>query len=82
MDKDRKKAMRKAMLLEQIYDGLPKLDCGSCGSPNCRALAEDIVRGYATETDCIFKLRERVRDLANQMVKLEGTEQRPDLKEE
>ncbi len=82
LDKDRKKAMRKAMLLEQIYDGLPKLDCGSCGSPNCRALAEDIVRGYAAETDCIFKLRERVRDLANQMVKLEGTEQRPDLKEE
>ena len=24
---------------------LPGLDCGSCGAPTCRALAEDIVRG-------------------------------------
>jgi hypothetical protein len=32
--------------------------------------AEDIVQGTAVETDCIFKLRERVRDLAQEMVGL------------
>jgi hypothetical protein len=35
-------------------------------------LAEDIVRGVANETDCIFKLREKVRDLAAQMIELES----------
>ncbi len=49
---------------------LPGLDCGSCGSPNCKSLAEDIVQGEAIKTDCIFKLRERIRDLAQQMVGL------------
>lgn len=47
-------AMLSAM--EEIMDGLPGLDCGSCGSPTCRTLAEDIVSGLAQETDCIFHL--------------------------
>ena len=49
--------------IENIYERLPKLDCGSCGSPSCRCLAEDIVRGYAKETDCIFVLKEKLKDL-------------------
>ena len=65
-------AMKKLESLEKINKELPGLDCGACGAPSCRALAEDIVRGMASETDCIFKLRERVRDLAAQMVELEG----------
>lgn len=40
--------------IETITSRLPQLDCGSCGAPTCRALAEDIVRGNAQETDCIF----------------------------
>ena len=44
--------------VEAIYRDLPKLDCGSCGAPNCYALAEDIINGEASETDCIIKLRE------------------------
>ena len=27
-------------------------DCGACGAPSCRALAEDIVKGNATLQDC------------------------------
>ena len=81
LDPDRKEAMKKAMRLEEIYEVLPKLDCGSCGSPSCRALAEDIVRGYAVETDCVFLLRERVKELTKQMIELEGKEQRPDFEE-
>lgn len=74
LDEDIQKAMMKIVRLEEIYERLPKLDCGSCGSPSCRALAEDIVRGYAQETDCIFKLRERITALAREMVELDGGE--------
>ena len=72
LDDDFGKAMKKLEDLEKINDELPGLDCGACGAPSCRALAEDIVRGIANETDCIFKLRERVRDLAEKMMELEG----------
>ena len=65
-------AMQKMKQMEAINEELPKLDCGSCGAPSCHALAEDIVRGYAKETDCVFKLRERVTMLAKEMVQLES----------
>ncbi len=38
--------------------------------PNCRALAEDIIRGLVFDTDCIVKLRERVKSLAKEIVDL------------
>ncbi len=66
LDPDINEAMRKMNMIEELYEQMPKLDCGSCGSPSCRALAEDIVRGYAKETDCIFKLR----DLAEEALKM------------
>jgi iron only hydrogenase large subunit-like protein len=72
LDDDLGIAMRKLEDLEKINDELPGLDCGACGAPSCRALAEDIVRGIANETDCIFKLRERVRDMDERMMELEG----------
>ena len=71
LDNDIQKAMEKIVEMEKIYERLPKLDCGSCGSPSCRDLAEDIVRGFADETDCIFILRERISALAHQMVELD-----------
>ncbi|MBC7341948.1 MAG: 4Fe-4S binding protein [Clostridia bacterium] len=70
LDPDIRKAIAKLEQLEKTVEDLPGLDCGSCGSPNCRALAEDIVRGNALETDCVFKLRERVKELAEEMVEL------------
>ena len=70
LDEDIFKAMGKVELIEKILENLPGLDCGSCGSPNCRALAEDIAQGRACKTDCIFKLRERVHDLAQEMISL------------
>lgn len=56
--------------MELVLARLPGLDCGSCGSPSCKALAEDIVQGLASETDCVFRLRERVKNLAEEMVDL------------
>ncbi|NLJ40152.1 MAG: 4Fe-4S binding protein [Clostridiales bacterium] len=63
-------AIRKMEEMERIYGDLPGLDCGSCGSPSCRSFAEDIVRGYASEFDCIIKLKEKVRILAQEMIEL------------
>lgn len=64
-------AMQKMEEMNKIYEDLPKLDCGSCGSPTCRSLSEDIVRGFAKETDCIFKLREKISGLAKEMIDIE-----------
>ncbi len=72
LDADFGIAMQKAIRMNEIIEGLPQLDCGSCGAPTCRELAEDIVRGKANETDCIFKLRERVSLLAKEMAELES----------
>lgn len=63
-------AIQKMEQLEEIVKTLPGIDCGACGAPHCRALAEDIVRGLAVETDCVFKLRERVHELADEMAEL------------
>lgn len=71
LDPDMLKAMIMMEEMDQIAATLPHLDCGSCGAPSCQALAEDIVRGRALETDCVFKLRENVRDLAGKLLALE-----------
>lgn len=56
--------------IDELTKTFKGLDCGSCGSPTCRTLAEDIVLGYAKEMDCVFKLKERVGQLARQMAEL------------
>jgi len=70
LDDDIVMAMQKMEIMEILHKNLPGLDCGSCGAPTCRALAEDIVRGQADEVDCLFKLREKVTYLAEEMVEI------------
>jgi len=70
LDQDIVAAIQKMETMERIYRNLPGLDCGSCGSPSCRTLAEDIVRGNASEMDCVFKLREKVKALAEEMIEI------------
>ena len=67
LDEDLGKAMEMMTQLESIYGDLPKLDCGSCGAPTCRALAEDIVKGKAKETDCIHKLKAKIQIVYDQL---------------
>ena len=55
---DRMSAIQKMSEIEDIYKELPHLDCGSCGAPNCHALAADIVEGEAEKRDCLIRLRE------------------------
>lgn len=70
LDEDFSKALQKMENIERIYKELPGLDCGACGAPNCKALAEDIVMGHADVVDCIFKLREKVSELAKEVLDL------------
>lgn len=69
-DTDMSTAIHKLEQMNEIENRLPGLDCGSCGAPSCLALAEDVVLGHAIELDCIFKLREKIDALANEMVQL------------
>ena len=73
LDDDIIEAMRKMEKIESIVKRLPGFDCGSCGSPTCRAFAEDIVRGYAREMDCIHIMKEQLKIMAQQMVSLAQT---------
>ena len=71
LDEDVSRALMKMERLDHITSELPGLDCGACGSPSCRALAEDIIRGIAFETDCVIKLREKVKILAEEILDLD-----------
>ncbi len=75
LDENLEVAMEKMECMDRVYSGLPKLDCGSCGAPSCRALAEDVARGFANENDCIFKMRERIRELAKELFELNENHQ-------
>ncbi len=54
LDENIESAIKKMEMIKDITDKLPGLDCGSCGAPSCRALAEDITKGFAKLEDCIF----------------------------
>ena len=49
-------SMRMMADIQRIKADLPGLDCGSCGAPNCRALAEDIVKGQSDISKCLIRL--------------------------
>jgi hypothetical protein len=57
LDENVKVAMQKLHQIDEVVRKLPGIDCGSCGCPNCLALAEDIVQGHAMENDCVYILK-------------------------
>lgn len=70
LDKNINKAMEMMEQIEKIEASLPGLDCGSCGAPSCHAMAEDIVKGSAKETECIFKLREQIQQVYRDLMQM------------
>ncbi len=54
LDEDMVQAMKKMQKIEKIKNYLPGIDCAACGSPGCRALAEDVVQQRAHTSDCVF----------------------------
>lgn len=61
LDNDISMAIMKMEKIENVLATLPNIDCGACGSPSCRALAEDIVLGFAKEGDCIVILKNKMK---------------------
>lgn len=64
-------SIRKLSQVEELKQKFPGLDCGSCGAPSCKALAEDIVRGVAKEEDCIHILRDYIHKLSDELSRID-----------
>jgi Iron only hydrogenase large subunit, C-terminal domain/Putative Fe-S cluster len=59
LDTDLTRALEMMNKIEEIRELLPGRQCGACGAPTCQTLAEDIVKGQAKLTDCVFiKIKE------------------------
>ena len=48
-------SMRMMADIQNFRATLPGIDCGTCGAPNCRAFAEDVIRNLASAEDCHIK---------------------------
>lgn len=70
LDPDVSVAIEKLRRMEEIESRLYGIDCGSCGAPSCRALAEDIVRGFNTEMACIYVQRAYLQSITQEMSRL------------
>lgn len=47
-------AVKKMKFMNHLINTLPGTDCGQCGSPSCKAFAEDVVKGLAPIGDCKY----------------------------
>ena len=54
-------SMRLMSQIQALRKELPGIDCGSCGAPNCRAFAEDIVMGNAERNECIIAYKDFIK---------------------
>lgn len=57
LDEDMEKALIKLRRIKRLMTYFPGFDCGACGAPNCRSLAEDIVKGKGSISHCVFVQR-------------------------
>ena len=48
-------SMRMMADIQKIKNELPGIDCGACGSPTCKAFAEDLVKKLACPDGCPIK---------------------------
>ncbi len=57
LDEDMEKALIKLQRIKRLLTYFPGFDCGACGAPSCKNLAEDIVKGNASISHCVFVQR-------------------------
>ncbi len=50
-------SMRMLSEIQKLKAELPGIDCGSCGAPNCRAFAEDVVKKECDLENCLIRQR-------------------------
>ena len=55
LDDDFMMSLMKLQAINQLYEQLPQIDCCACGSPSCRALAEDVIAGKKQFEDCVVR---------------------------
>jgi hypothetical protein len=58
LGRDARDAIKKMKERDAMLSTLPRINCGACGAPTCKAFAEDVIQGQSEITDCIFKLKE------------------------
>ncbi len=63
LDLDVLKAVQKKRKKDEIYHSLPQVNCGLCGSPTCLMFAEDVARGDAKISDCVFSADNSLKKL-------------------
>ena len=54
LDEDVSEALKKMEIVNELLKELPKIDCGSCGSPTCEAFAGDVAVGKSKIENCVF----------------------------
>jgi len=64
-------AVKVMQRIDELTETFPGLDCGACGAPTCRALAEDIALGKASSNDCLFVVKKLLQE---QYAQLQGIE--------
>lgn len=68
LDPDPVTAMKKLKKVDELVARLPGKQCGVCGAPDCRTLAEDVVQGQADLFVCPINFR--LRTWGRQTMKL------------
>ncbi len=56
-------SLRMMAEIQKLHKELPGIDCGACGAPNCRAFAEDVIRGHAEVGGCTILRKKQLEDL-------------------
>ncbi len=74
LDEDISRAILKMKERDRILADLPRIDCGACGAPSCRAFAEDVVLGEADKKSCIFFWQRELADRIDQLASLVRTQ--------
>jgi hypothetical protein len=68
LDDDVAKALQKLHQKQQLYERLPKIDCGACGTPTCLGFAEDVVKGSSVTDDCVFLAMKKFASMSSEML--------------
>ena len=61
LDEDLSIALRKMERKRRLMCFLPGFDCAACGAPDCQTLSEDIVKGEAQISHCIFMQQQMIK---------------------
>lgn len=65
LSRDFSESMRMMGDIQQLFELLPNIDCGACGSPTCMSFAEDVIRGEADFGDCIIRSAKKMDNLGD-----------------